>query len=186
MKAGDLDTRVVLQRATEARDSFGDPIATWTELSSVWANVDWTSGNEGKGGDREYPEIPVRLEVRRSTETMSLREKDRALVPLGATKLRVSLSSTTGTTMVVDTPGVFPPEGGFCVRADTELMLVSSGAGSTSSPYVVARGSYGTTAARHEAGRAVLHMVPLDIVSTAHVTRAVLAISAVRTEVQLP
>ena len=183
MRASDLTHRIVLQRPTETRDAFGDPVQTWTQLGQVWAGIDWRSGGESLQGERAYAEVPVSIKVRRSTDTVSLREKDRALVQFGGTSLKTALGTSTGTSVVVTTPGVFPPENEFCVRVGTELMLVASGAGTSASPYVVTRGAYGTTASVHQAGVAVLHMVPLDIVATS-LERSAVELTGVRGEVR--
>ena len=184
MNAGKLTDRVVLQRATEVRDSFGEPIQTWTELARVWARVDWEGGSEQSQAAREYAQVPVRVEVRRSTDTMSLREKDRVLVPAGATKLRTVLGTSTTTSLVVDKPGVFGPDDEFCVRIEGELVTVASGAGTSASPYVVTRGAFGSTAKKHTAGVSVIHMVPLDIEGVAR-TRSTMILTAVRGEVRV-
>ncbi len=46
MRAGRLDKRVQLQSATEARDSHGQPIKTWTTQATVWAGVEPLRGAE--------------------------------------------------------------------------------------------------------------------------------------------
>ena len=178
-----MSERIVLQRATEARDSFGEPIKTWGNLAQVWAAVEWQSGSEAFQADREYAEVPVELRVRRSTTTMSLREKDRALVASGVTEVKTTLGTSTGTSLVVNTPGVFPPENEFCVRIGSELLLVASGAGTVASPFVVSRGAYGTTADTHMAGQSVIHMIPLDVVGVSK-TKAMLNVTTVRGEVR--
>ena len=37
MRAGALDRRAQLQRPTLAQDSFGQPVETWTDVATVWA-----------------------------------------------------------------------------------------------------------------------------------------------------
>lgn len=46
MDSGKLDTLVLIEQASAARDGFGQPITTWTTLSSVWAWVIFKSGLE--------------------------------------------------------------------------------------------------------------------------------------------
>lgn len=37
MRSGRLDRRVTIQTLTTTRDAFGQPIETWAELATVWA-----------------------------------------------------------------------------------------------------------------------------------------------------
>jgi SPP1 family predicted phage head-tail adaptor len=37
MRAGALDRRIALQRATTAPNSFNEPVETWADLATVWA-----------------------------------------------------------------------------------------------------------------------------------------------------
>lgn len=182
MRSSDLTHRISLQRVTESRDSFGDPVASWSELGQVWAAIEWAGGGESLQADRQYAEVPAAIDVRRSTTTMSVREKDRAMVPAGATKLR-SLISSTSTTMVIEPDGIFPPENEFVVRINRELALVTAGSGTTASPYTISRGKYGTTPALHKSGTSVIHMQPLDIVSVTP-SRYSMRLQAVRGEVR--
>lgn len=172
--------RVALQRVTETQNSFGEPIPSWSDLVQVWAEVEWASGSEAVSGNREYAEVPVLVRVRRSSATMGLREKDRVLVPQAATKLSQVLPAA-GTTMTVNSAGVFPPEGAFVVRVGSELILCSSISGSA---VTVARAQFGTTAAAHRPGTSVLHMEPVDIVSAAASNdRAMFELTCVRAEI---
>ena len=185
MRSGDLTHRIALQRGTETRNSFGEPIAVWSDLSQVWAKIEWGGGSEGFAGDREYPGVPATISVRRSTDVMSLREKDRAFVPMAATKLRNAIGNSTATTMVLDAPGAFPPGTDFIVRVGSELVQVTAGAGTVASPYTITRGVYGTTAARHAAGDSAQHVVALDIVSVFHKPHSI-ELGAVRNEGRAP
>lgn len=182
MRAGEMTHRILLQRATETQDTFGDPVRTWSEIGQVWAKVDYGSGGETDQGDRQFAEVPVALEVRRSSDTMALREKDRALIPAGATTLRSYINSTTGA-MVVNSAGVFPPENEFIVRVDSELMVVSAGSGSTASPYTITRARFGTTAAAHTSDTKVVHMQPVDLIGVTP-SRYSMRCAGIRSEVR--
>jgi len=46
MNAGRMDRRITLQRKSSSQDSFGQPIETWADISTVWAEVVPVSGNE--------------------------------------------------------------------------------------------------------------------------------------------
>ncbi len=173
--------RIVLQRATEARDTFGQPIPTWTTLAEVWAAVEWQGGAEAFQGDRDYAEVPSTVTIRRSSDVMSLREKDRALVPNGAvTTLREVLATTADTSVVIE-KDVVPPDGEFVVRIGSELCAVTSTATTT---LTVTRGAFGTTAVRHYPGASVIVLAPCDIVAV-RAGKYDMSLSVVRSEVRL-
>lgn|SRR5574337_65813 len=46
MNAGKMDRRITLQRKSEAQDSFGEAIGTWTDIATVWAEVAPLTGKE--------------------------------------------------------------------------------------------------------------------------------------------
>ena len=179
MRSSDLKDRIVLQRSTETRDSFGSPVPSWSTLAHVWAEIVWMPGVEAFQGDRDYAATPVTVRMRRSSDTMAVREKDRALVPLGATRLAEHLGAAE-TAVDVEDAGVFPPENEFAVRIGSEILLVASKSGNT---LTVTRAGHGSTASQHNPGSAVIHMVPLDIVSVAR-NRSSLELTAVRGEVR--
>jgi len=39
MKAGQLDKRVTIQRRSGTLDAYGQPVAGWADVATVWANV---------------------------------------------------------------------------------------------------------------------------------------------------
>lgn len=181
MKASDLTHRVVIQRATEARDSFGQPIASWTTLAQVWAAVEYVSGAEAFQGERDYSETPVIVRIRRSSDVMSVRAKDRLLLPaLASTTLQEVLATTSDTSVVV-VKDVLPPENEFIARVGSELLAITSTSGTT---LTATRGAFGTTAARHYAGATLNLMVPADIEAVVP-RRYEIALTARRAEARL-
>lgn len=46
MRAGGLDRRVTLQRFTTTEDEYGEPIAAWVDLATVFAEVRQQGGRE--------------------------------------------------------------------------------------------------------------------------------------------
>ena len=46
MEAGKLRNRITLQQRTLATDSYGQPIESWADLVTVWAEVRSLSGRE--------------------------------------------------------------------------------------------------------------------------------------------
>src|SRR5579872_4761912 len=71
----------------------------------------------------------------------------------GSTTLSASISSTSVATMSVTANASFPPSGEFFILVDSEIMLVTQGAGTNS--WTMIRGMCGTTAATHSNGATV-------------------------------
>ena len=46
MKAGNLDRRITIQALTATQDGAGQPVETWADLATVWANVQHLRGIE--------------------------------------------------------------------------------------------------------------------------------------------
>ena len=46
MRAGQLDRRITIERVTTARDEYGDPIETWTDLITIDAEKREPRGRE--------------------------------------------------------------------------------------------------------------------------------------------
>lgn len=47
MRAGKLDRRVTIRRATQTRDAFNNPVETWYDVATVWAQQ-----RPNRGGER--------------------------------------------------------------------------------------------------------------------------------------
>ena len=63
MRAGDLDRRITLQRATAVQDAMGEPIKTWSDIARVWAKK-----LESRRMAREAPDAgEARAALRRRT-----------------------------------------------------------------------------------------------------------------------
>lgn len=55
MQAGTLDERVTIQALTTVQNAYGEPVETWTDSATVWADVRPASGWERfvSGADQE-------------------------------------------------------------------------------------------------------------------------------------
>lgn len=62
--AGDLQSRIVIQRATSAANGSGGIVDTWAELASVWAKWKAVSGGESWSAMRINPSIRVKAVIR--------------------------------------------------------------------------------------------------------------------------
>jgi SPP1 family predicted phage head-tail adaptor len=49
MRAGKLDRRILIQTLTETRDGAGQPVKSWSDVGTRWANVAEPTGSEGFG-----------------------------------------------------------------------------------------------------------------------------------------
>ena len=46
MESGKYNKRVELQRRTIARNTFNEPVETFSTITTVWANIKWLTGKE--------------------------------------------------------------------------------------------------------------------------------------------
>lgn len=67
-QAGQLDRRITLQTFSEATDSFGQEVKTYSTLTSVWANVKEKIGSEGEDGDMLAATKKVEFIIRYRTD----------------------------------------------------------------------------------------------------------------------
>lgn len=44
MRAGELRNRITLQKPTHSRNSFNELVASYADVATVWAAIDWQSG----------------------------------------------------------------------------------------------------------------------------------------------
>lgn len=69
---GRLDRQITFQTFTEAQDATGQPLQTWADLTdvpTVWARLERTSGNEGfTAGHVELAERNVNFIIRHRTD----------------------------------------------------------------------------------------------------------------------
>ena len=48
MQIGELDRRVVIERPTEATNSYGERETAWGTYLEVWAKIDWKGGKRNE------------------------------------------------------------------------------------------------------------------------------------------
>ena len=79
MKFGQMDRRIVLQRATLATNAYGERVETWGTLATVWAQIQYKegSGKEAVQSDQLFSSQPVHFIIRYSTDVSSIRPSDR-------------------------------------------------------------------------------------------------------------
>lgn len=79
MKAGDLDRRIAIERATETQDDFGEPIQTWATLATVWASKEDIRDTERFMAQQVGAEVTTRFQIRYSATVASVNPKDRVV-----------------------------------------------------------------------------------------------------------
>lgn len=77
--AGQRDQLVIVQRATTAKDAYGEPIASWAEIGRAWAAVLYGRGAERRQAAIEQGEQPATFQVLSSTLTRGLKLTDRLI-----------------------------------------------------------------------------------------------------------
>lgn len=67
MRAGDLDTRVLVKRQSKTADGFGGFTSTLSTQTTIWASVNYTDGDiTTKNGKRDR-NLVIELIVRKKT-----------------------------------------------------------------------------------------------------------------------
>lgn len=64
MRAGRLDREIVLQQRTNAQDSFGQPVASWADVATVWAAKEDERGREYFAAQQLQAVAPTRFRIR--------------------------------------------------------------------------------------------------------------------------
>lgn len=64
MRAGHLRHRIVIQQSIITRDSYGQPVASWVSVATVWAAIEPLSGRELIAAQAVQSEITTRISLR--------------------------------------------------------------------------------------------------------------------------
>ncbi len=62
--AGQLNHRVRIQQPTTVKDALGAPTLTWSDVATVWADIQPLSGREARIADRIAAELTHQITVR--------------------------------------------------------------------------------------------------------------------------
>lgn len=106
MRAGRLRHRVTLQSPTTARNSFGEPIATFATYANVWADIRPLTGRERYAAQQVQASTTHQVRIRFRTDVEAIH--------------RVQWVSH-GATRTLDITAVLDPE-----ERHTELLLLCS------------------------------------------------------------
>jgi SPP1 family predicted phage head-tail adaptor len=79
MLSGQLDRRIIIQRATRTTDAMNSVIETFATLATVWASVQYVSdGERAKSGQLNSSRV-ARFQIRYSSTVALVNPKDRIL-----------------------------------------------------------------------------------------------------------
>ena len=67
VKAGALNSRVTIQSQSSTQDAAGQPVLTWTDMATVWANVRHPRGAESIQADAETSIVKASIRIRKRT-----------------------------------------------------------------------------------------------------------------------
>lgn len=79
MQAGKLDRRVRLERFTETRDEYNEPVKTWALLATRWAFYEPLSDGEKFRAGETAANASARFQIRYSPTVADLNPKDRLI-----------------------------------------------------------------------------------------------------------
>lgn len=79
MRAGALDRRVTLRRATVTVNGYGEEIPTWDDLATVWASKDDVRDAERVQAAAVGAIVTTRFQIRWSATTAGLTNKDQLI-----------------------------------------------------------------------------------------------------------
>jgi SPP1 family predicted phage head-tail adaptor len=71
MRAGGLRHRVTIQHFTSYRDAGGQPIKTWRDTATVWAQVTGINGRELVAAGAKMAEVSFRIWIRYRADVTS-------------------------------------------------------------------------------------------------------------------
>lgn len=72
-----MDRQITIQRATSVQDGFGEEVATWSDLMTIWAEVTPTRGAEPYIADRFEAGRVNTFRVRYNQDATAILETDR-------------------------------------------------------------------------------------------------------------
>lgn len=81
MRAGKLDRKITIQRKTTGSSGSGEPIETWSELSTRWASIKPLTGTERLVGENLVAKEQVEFRTRWAEVIADLSPQDRVIYP---------------------------------------------------------------------------------------------------------
>lgn len=79
MKAGELDRRIIIRRATTSSDEFNQPVETWADLAQVWAKATPVMDGERTQAGQTLATRQYRFSIRYSSTVAGIDPRDRIM-----------------------------------------------------------------------------------------------------------
>lgn len=67
MNIGSLNRRVTIKKLTDGQDAIGQPVQTWTDVATVWANIKHKNGAETIRADQDVSIVQASIRIRYRT-----------------------------------------------------------------------------------------------------------------------
>lgn len=64
IRAGKLNRRITLQTLSATRNGIGQPVQSWSDLATVWAEVVTAGGGEGEGDNQRVARSTKQFRIR--------------------------------------------------------------------------------------------------------------------------
>jgi len=77
MKAGRLDRRITIMRASLSANALNEQVETWLDIATVWASKEDISDSERIRAQEVSAEITTRFQIRHSSAVADVNPKDR-------------------------------------------------------------------------------------------------------------
>lgn len=68
MEPGKLNRKVSIRQRGSTQDEVGQPVETWTEIATPWANIRQRTGAEALRGDKDVSMVQTSIRIRRRTD----------------------------------------------------------------------------------------------------------------------
>jgi SPP1 family predicted phage head-tail adaptor len=71
IRAGQLTRQVTIRRRDSGSDALGQPVNTWSDVATVWADVRHQSGMEAIKGDARVSNVKASIRIRYRTDILA-------------------------------------------------------------------------------------------------------------------
>lgn len=68
MRVGQLKHRVTVKYLNSGQDDIGQPVQTWSDLASIWADIRHLNGSESIRADADSSIVKASIRIRRRTD----------------------------------------------------------------------------------------------------------------------
>lgn len=68
MRVGQLKHRVTVKYLNSGQDDIGQPVQTWSDLASIWADIRHLNGSESLRADADSSIVKASIRIRRRTD----------------------------------------------------------------------------------------------------------------------